>query len=400
MASINVRLLTWKTLNNDEHPIVIQVIKDRKRKIFSTGYSCSLDLWDEDKQLPKRKHPNAKELELLLEQKKVEAKKLMMDLETEKSHFSINEYETKLRNKGKQTTVLTYFDNHIDHLLKIGKIGNAKVYKDTKRTLSNFRNKKDFEFSDLTVPFLTQYEKYFLELGVQGNTMSVYFRTLRAVFNKAIAEGYAKKQDYPFDDFKISKFKSETAKRALSKEEMGKIIQLDLTENPKLINARNYFVFSYYCMGINFTDMAFLEWKDVETGRLFYKRAKTGKVFNLKLTEPALAIIDQYRTTKTDKYVFPILFEDRHLTPLSMDNRIEKVNKQTNKDLKAITALADIATHVTTYVARHTAASNLKRKGVPVAVISELMGHDDVKTTEIYLANFENDVLDKAMQEL
>ena len=69
MASIKVLLYTSKMLKNGEHPIMVRLTKDRKTKYISVGHSCPPDLWDHKKDLPKRKHPNFRELEINIDEK-------------------------------------------------------------------------------------------------------------------------------------------------------------------------------------------------------------------------------------------------------------------------------------------------------------------------------------------
>jgi len=76
------------------------------------------------------------------------------------------------------------------------------------------------------------------------------------------------------------------------------------------------------------------------------------------------------------------------------------VLRQVNESLATIGQLAGIDTRLTTYVARHTFASVLKKSGVNVALISEALGHSDLTTTRIYLDSFDNTQLDAAMQHL
>ena len=104
--SVSVLLYTSKTLTNGEHPIMIRLIKDRKSKYISIGQSSKLECWDMNKQQPNRKHPNRRELEMLIDEKKKDARKLEIELETSKPNFTASEYGVKFRNDVKQTTVL------------------------------------------------------------------------------------------------------------------------------------------------------------------------------------------------------------------------------------------------------------------------------------------------------
>jgi integrase len=227
----------------------------------------------------------------------------------------------------------------------------------------------------------------------------VYFRTLRALLNKAREERYISPTHNPFVEFKISKFDTRTRKRAISKEEVRKIESVEVSDQPKLDLAKNVFLFSYYCQGINLTDIALLRWSDILQERLFYTRAKTGKDFNLRLLEPARRILDGYLPftgSKSSNYVFPMLHAERHITPVQIDNRIHKLTGTINQGLKEIAALAGIETHLTTYVARHTYATVLKTSGVSIAVISEALGHGTEAMTQTYLKSFDNEVIESA----
>ena len=398
--SVSILLFTSKTLKNGEHPIMLRVTKNRKTKYLSLGQSSHIDLWNMDKQKPMRKHPNFRKLESLIIEKEKQARDLEMALETQKNNFSLEEFEIKFRNKTKEMTVFKFFDEVIENMVKAGRIGNSKAYKDTKNSFYNFRNGKDFTFADMDTAMLTRYEQYMRERKVVGNTISVYCRTIRAVYNKAIMESYALKSNYPFTDFKVSRLKSDVSKRAITYDNIQKIVTLDLSKHTHLENSRNYFLFSFYCMGINFNDMAKLRWSDVEDGRIQYTRSKTGKKFNFKMLKPAIEILDYYRKGTVDDYVFPILNTTQHLDLVSINNRIKKKLKHTNQDLKEIAQLTNIKTKLTTYVARHSAATVLKKQGLSTSIIKELMGHETEAMTQNYLDSFDNATLDLALEGL
>jgi len=141
-----------------------------------------------------------------------------------------------------------------------------------------------------------------------------------------------------------------------------------------------------------------LKWKDIKSGRLIYTRQKTKELFNIEIFDAVKEILEYYKPltyTNNDSYIFPILNES-HKTPNMMYNRKEKMIRKINKDLKEIANLVGIETELTTYVARHSYATILKKSGIATAVISEAMGHDSEKTTKIYLESFENNILDEA----
>ncbi|HKR04588.1 MAG TPA: site-specific integrase [Bacteroidia bacterium] len=400
MASIKVKLFEGKKLRNGEHPIVIQVIRDRKRKIISLGHSCSINLWDYKQGIPKKKHPNFKELSIKIGNAINDARKLQLNLENEKKDFTLNEFEQKFRNKNKKLTVLTFIDLIIQNLIKANKIGNADVYKYSRRELIKFMNGADFTFSEIDQSFLRKFEMFFQERGLMGNSIGLNFRTLRSIYNKAISEGYAKKSEYPFYEFKISKFNTETQRRAIQKTEISKIIKYHAKKTSITFHSKNYFLFSFYTRGMNFIDMAKLTWDNIIDDRIIYERSKTGKKQNVKLLMPALKILNYYKKLKKDKYVFPILNDSIHKTPLSINYRVEKMTKITNAGLKEIASDVGIKVNLTTYVARHSWATILKHEGVSTPIISEGLGHLTEETTQVYLDSFGNEILDNANEVL
>lgn len=399
MPSTKVLLRTAKILKNGEHPIVLRIIKDRKTKFIFTGLTCPKNLWDFKNNLPLKKHPNKVELDVFISQRMINAQNAILNLENDQKDYSSELIMKKVRNNTKRTTLFRFIDELVTNFEKVNKIGNAKVYKDTKRAIAKFRNQKDLQFTDIDNSFLKKFEQDFSERGVSGNSISVHMRTLRSVFNKAIAGGYCKKDHYPFNEYKISKLTSETVKRALTKEQMLKLINLEIDADSKLIDSHYINLFSYYNRGMNFKDIALLRWKDINNDRLIYCRAKTHKVYNIKLLPPALEILKYYKKftgNDVENYVFLILNKEKHITPSQIDNRIKKVIKMTNKDLKEIAKQAKIDFNLTTYVARHSYATIMKRSGASTSIISESLGHKTEKTTQIYLDSFENLILDKA----
>lgn len=112
-----------------------------------------------------------------------------------------------------------------------------------------------------------------------------------------------------------------------------------------------------------------------------------------------MQIIERY-APESKGYLFPILNAKIHKTPLQKQNRIHKILGKVNKNLKLIAAQLGVEVNMTTYVARHSFASVLKKSGVNIALISEALGHSDLTTTQIYLDSFDNEQVDEAMKNL
>lgn len=400
MATIKVVLFTHNKLKNGEHPIYLRITQDRKSRYAKVGATCPKSLWDENKELPTKKHPNYLELSILINKKKAEVNKLLLHEEIDGKDSSAEELKRKVvKKKSSKITVLQYFDKVYEDLIKLDKIKTAKTFRATKNSLMNFREGKDFFFSDVNLNFLNRYEEYHVAKGWKLNSIFVIVRTFKTLINKAREEEVVR-QDYdPFKDYSLKKFRGiVTEKRALDKEQIKKIETLELKPCSSIYNSRHYFMFSLYCRGMNFADMADLKWKDIKNGEFEYTRNKTNKRFHVKLIEPANEILKYFKRhyfENMESYVFPIL-KPSHVTAMSRENRKVKMLRIINSDLKEIAKLCDIKETLTMYVARHSFATILKMKGVQTSVISELLGHRSESTTQIYLDSFGKDQLDEA----
>lgn len=398
-ASIKVVLYTSKTLSNGEHPIMLRVTKDRKLKYIGLGYSCSKALWNDSENQPKRKHPHFKELNILIDKKKIEANKLLLEFDTEENGYSASEVKKKLVKSTSNKSVSEYFDEVIERLEKSNRIGYANIFKSTKNSITTFTDGNELLFNEITPHFINKYEADCLSRGVKPNSIFVYMRTFKTLINYARNEGVVRNEYDPFKEINFTKFrKIKTVKRAISKEQIKAIANLKFEPNSSLFHAQNYFLFSYYNRGINFIDMAYLKWEAITDNKLTYTRSKTKENFNIGMLEPAIEILKYYKKNfphSENDYVFPIL-DHTHVTAKSKDYRIDKVLKQVNGDLKIIGQTANIKEKLTTYVARHSYATIMKNSGVSIGIISEAMGHSSEKTTQIYLESFENRILDEA----
>ena len=214
-----------------------------------------------------------------------------------------------------------------------------------------------------------------------------------------MVEGHVQSESYPFKRFKVSKFHKVTAKRAITKEQVKQIMSID-TSSFRLYKrlAVDMFIFSYLMGGINFTDMSMLTCNNIEGDRLIYVRQKTNKTIILPLMDEAVAIIHKYRNEK-NKFIFPIL-DNRKRTALQTKYRIYDILSKVNKHLESIGKDLGIELKITTYVARHSYATVLKRSGVATSIISESLGHSSERVTQFYLDSFENDTLNNAMKNL
>lgn len=405
-TTISVICFKSKTLASGEHPLMIRITKDRKRSMKSLGLSIHAKHWDFKKNEPKSNCPNRDYLNQIILKTRLEYERKLLQMQVNEEAFTSESFvrENSAEKQIKAQTVEDFCKGLVADLRASGSVGNSYAYLNAYNSLKAFNKGKKlaFTFNQINGNFLKRYEEWMRGKGCKDTTISYQFRTLRATFNKAIEARIVSRDKNPFHEFKVGKFNTKTQKRALSKDEVMKIIDADTSGASEIRRlTHDLFTFSYLCGGISFVDISNLTMDNIQANRLIYQRQKTHGNINLPMSERALEIIAKYELYRQQAtYLFPILHAKRHITPMQKSNRVHKICHQVNQELRVFAKELKIESEVTTYVARHTFATVLKRSGVNIAIISESLGHSDLATTQIYLDSFENSQIDDAMKNL
>jgi integrase/recombinase XerD len=400
MASYKIILFTGKTYKDGKHPIALQVIHNRKRKIITLGLSSKPEDWISGIQRFSNESKNYKKNNQTLNFYEERIEQVISEIRKEGKTFSFELFSSKFLDKKETKSLYNMYKIVIKELRNAEKVNTLDIYQTSLNLLKKFTNNKDISFYAIDYNFLKSFESFLLKRGNSGGGIHHHMRTLRAITNEAIRRKYLEAEYYPFstqfnkEGYSLSHLKSQAAPRALSEKDMESFKKFNIAKYPDFVNSYNYFMFSYYARGINFVDMAQIKWTDIYDQRLIYNRSKTGKPLNIRISENLQNIIDKYKNS-TNEYIFPILNEI-HITELQKKDRVKKCLKACNSDLKSIAKILKININLTTYVARHTYATTLKRKGFSTEVISEALGHSEIATTKAYLEKFSNDVLDNA----
>lgn len=287
---------------------------------------------------------------------------------------------------------ISFASDLINCMTQIGKSQTAAKYTTAINSFKRFRGECDIPIDNMDSNLMLKYEHWLKETGACKNTTSFYMRNLRAIYNRAVEKEIAV-QRFPF--WHVYTGIDKTVKRALPAKAIKEIKNLDLSLFPQLDYARDLFMFSFYTRGMSFIDMAFLKKKDLRSGILSYRRQKTGQLLSIKWEKPMQAIVDKYDTGGTP-YLLPII--------RSMDVDARKQYKNVahlvNAKLRKLGEHLGLTIPLTTYVARHGWASIARSRNIPLAVISEAMGHDSEKTTRIYLASLDTSAIDKANKQI
>ena len=379
-------------------PIIFRMTHLRRVTSIKTGYSVLEKYWDQKNGKVKRGCKNIPDivgLNMFLKRRETELLKKIMELENKGilKNMSISDVKKEmgeLTTEKQNISFVSFMKSVIVELKKEKRFGTASAYQDALIFLINYSGKNDISYSNLTANFLKVLEKrYIAKPSNHYNGMAAYMRAIRAVYNRAIAKGYAQDYEYPFRRTSLDKFKyhirsEKTKKRAVSREVMKQIEAYE-PESDNLKKYKSYFLFSFYTMGMNMVDMAYLKKGNISNNILFYKRVKTGKTYEIHLNKKAWDILQyfDYAIKNKNDLIFPII-----RTPGDGEKekkQIKNVTHNTNQALGRIASELGLEIKLTTYVSRHTWATIADKSGIDRRIISKGLGHSNLHTTEIYI---------------
>ena len=292
-----------------------------------------------------------------------------------------------------QNSIKSEYCSKIDLLEEEGRPGTASAYRCALNSIRSFTS-RDLKLSDITPEWLGRYERHMITAGRSMTTVGMYLRSLRAIMNEGKA--FITRAQYPFGKGKYEIKTGSGRKMALTLLQIGEVINFPLlTDTEK--RCRDLWFFSYLCNGINMSDLLRLKYKNISGGEIHFYRQKTKrttkdqKEIAATLLPQMKEIIEKWSTKdkKPDNYIFPFL--KYGLTPKIEKMIIQNVIRLINKKMAAISKGLHYEELISTYTARHSYATVLKRSGANIAFISESLGHSDLKTTENYLASFEQE---------
>lgn len=403
-AIISVICYKSKILSNGEHPLMLRVAQNGKSKYKGLGLSVQAKHWDFDRNEPKPSCPNRELINKIILKTRLDFQEKLLEKKANKEEFTASSLIHEQTEDIKPQTVEEFYLSLIANLREKGQVGTSYAYLNSYRMLKNFNKgqKLNYTFSHISVSFCKKYEEWLRARGNKDTSISYQLRTLRAAFNRAIEAKVVSRDKNPFAEYKLSHLNTKTMKRALSKDDILRIMQVDCSNSTPIRQlAQNLFTFSYLCGGISFVDIANLTQNNIVDNRLIYQRQKTHGGINLQLSPEAMRLISKYDDYQRNAdYLFPILHYKRHITPMQKKNRVHKVCHEVNLELRTLGKELGISADVTTYVARHSFATVLKKSGVNIGIISQALGHQDIKTTQVYLDSFGNEQMDEALKNL
>lgn len=384
---IKVVLRTGKINKQGQSPLMLRFTHDRTTKFVALGLSVEPHYWDKDTELVLPTCPERITLQSQIDRTLAGYHKKIQRLEA--LDIPVN-FETLFDAKPACSVGITIEDGfkaEIERLESLGKINSATKHKYALQVLDGYKP-TTMALEAIDLDYLKGLELYLRQRGNKDNSIATRFAIFKAIYNKAVKEGKVAVKQNPFSIYQVGSLWAKTRKRAIDKDDIQRLIDLEITEGHTTEYrrlAKDLFLFSYFTAGMNFGDIARLRYKDILRGRVNYSRHKTQKLLSFQLVPMALQILEKYGTAgHGEDYIFPILNRHEHTSPQQIFNRLHKVLRKVNRELKVLGEMIGLGMPLTTYVARHTYATVLKRSGVSVALISESLGHSDLSTTQIY----------------
>ena len=382
-------LLDTRTVNKEgTYPVKIKVYFQGKPKYYPTGICMSTK--EELEEVLESKSKKNIEIQDIIHK---EFNRILKNVNilVERGTFSFSNLNNML-GKNIGGTLNEMISAKIKELENEEKFGTSAFYKGTLSLLKRYM-KHDVPIKEVTVEWLNGLEKFILKTANQ-TTVAMNMRNIRATMNIAKQVGVIRESDYPFGRGKYQIKEASGKKKALNKKQLKAIAEYsDGSMTTEFY--RDLWLFIYFCNGLNVADLISLKFSDIQNGEISFIRKKTKdrtrdvKRIYAAITPEMYSIINKWgNDPKKSIYIFPFLKPGD--SAWEHEKKKKNLTKLINKRMKMIGEKLNLG-KITTYVARHTYATVLRNEGVPISIISPMLGHSSVTTTEIYLADLESE---------
>tara|TARA_R110002126_G_scaffold39767_1_gene117565 strand:+ start:26423 stop:27694 length:1272 start_codon:yes stop_codon:yes gene_type:complete len=398
---ISIRIDNRRKKDSGKYPVKLRLYSKptQKEKWIALDIDLTVKEFENIWINPENKNLRGKNKELNLKLKAIETR--ANDEAQLMTVFDFETFEKRFFRKSSDNNNIQYhFNQIIDKNIKNNKIGTAESYKYTLNSLSLFSKEKKntsiekLTFETITVDWLDEYEKYMLHKGKSYTTIGIYTRTLRVVFNNAIASKDIHEDIYPFGKKKYQIPRTKKVKKALNATQLKTLFNAN-TKTEGEAKAKDFWFFSYACNGMNLKDIALLKYSDIKDDKFTYYRAKTfdktseKTTITIHLTDFTNSIIEKYGVVNKSGYVFSII--DINEDAPTQYKKIKNFTRYINDHIKRLAKANDLPSDTSFYWARHSFATNSIRKGASMEFISEALNHSDLSVTKKYFAGFEDE---------
>ena len=390
------RLNTQKE-KDGKHPIFMRIFVDHKKSEVFTDQYVSEAHWDNNAKKVRSACKEADYINSYLDNLKAKVQNQFYELRSQGKEITSEQLKNQLlgiEEKLKHKTILEAFDYHnlkLSEQVKIGKVvaktyTRYKITKNKVEAFIQYQYKKDnIPLPEMRLRFVTEFEHYLLTIDkLQSNTAHKYIKNLKKIMNMAVGLDWIPSN--PFNLFKCSYVSTE--RDILNQEELD-VIRHKKISIERLAEVRDVFIFCCYT-GFAYSDVYQFERNAVIIGLdgeywLSTNRQKTGTKESVPLLPIPLEIIEKY---KDNEYCI----KHNKLLPINSNQRY-------NAYLKEMADICGIKKHLTTHIARHTFATTVTLpNGVPIETVSAMLGHNNIRTTQIYAKVVEQKVSDDMQQ--
>lgn len=391
MATIDVIVWTYKAKRDGTYPLRLRITKDRKQFYKSLGLSIDLKYWDNARKKVKPGHPNSVRLNNFITKRLSEVQELILDTEIKNKNASAAKIKSRLTS-GKNTDFFKFAELHNEKFNNLKSIGTYQARLAMLNKLKRFVKSTNLPFSSIDYEFLINYREYLKSLGNNPNTRTANLKKLREVYNEAARQGIVDKNDDPFSNLKMES--NRTTKTKLTKEEIDRMRALNYDNGSINRHVRNIFLLCFNFMGMRIGDALTLKKKQIEAGRLTYAMKKTDDLISVKLTPEASRILAEYNleSLNGDDFIFPLV---KNKKKSELHSAVKNATALYNQYLKDVAKDAKIEKHISSHVARHSWAQAARIKNVNISIIQQSLGHASSRTTEIYMEDFDSNVIDE-----
>lgn len=389
-VSVLTVLDTRRAKKNGLFPVKVQVVFRRKQKYYSTGKELSKENWEG---LLKAKSKLMTEIRSDVETSFSIVKQQINEL-IQKGEFSIESLNIRLGRQMKDNNLHNAFKLKMKELKDNEQASTYLNYQSALKSLENFGG-TNIPLESITVDWLKRCERFWLSEGKSYSSISIYFRALKCILNRAVRDCILKESSFPFGKNKYDIPEGCGRKLALNLSEIKKVMSYqDGTDDME--EFRDLWVFSYLCNGINFMDLLFLKYSNIVDGEICFVRSKTSrtakhsKEIRAIITPEMGNIIQKWGNTKQSPETYIFKYAKGTENAFERIRLVRRIVTKCNRRLKKIAQSTGL-TQLTTYTARHSFATVLKRAGAKTSYISESLGHSNLAVTENYLAYFEKE---------
>lgn len=391
---LNIRFrLNEQKEKEGKSPIYIRVFVDGIKTEIATNYSVKISQWDPKLCRVRQTAEHSQLINAYLDRSKNTIMQDFLEFTARGIMCSPGNLKNKflgIEEKTNVKTILEAFDYHnlkMGEMVKIGKVVAKTLsrYKITKNKVEAFM-KHHYKIADKPLPemrlmFVTEFEHYLLTVdNLQSNTAYKYIKNLKKIVTMSVGLDWIPSN--PFANFRCSYTSPD--RDILTQDDLDNIMNKEF-EIERLKEVRDVFVFCCYT-GFAYADVFKFNQNAVMIGLdgnywLSTNRQKTGTKEKVPLLPIALEIIERYKN-------HPYCVEQNKLLPVNSNQRY-------NSYLKELADACNINKHLTTHIARHTFATTVTlANGVPIETVSAMLGHTNIRTTQIYAK-----VVEKKMSE-